>query len=124
MSTITNTLSEAELDLRKRRSAAIKSLRELIKAKSEEQKALRVQIKEHARANNKLLSATMGSRGHNKHEISAALNLYSDIRGKKRCHNMIWYGNFIYKKLAKSILDAEVIDVVKNCVAISDLIKQ
>lgn len=93
-------LSEAEIKLRALRSATIQELRNVIRLKSRDQILLRQSIKEKARANDQTYGSLMCKRFYNKGEITAALTLYAEIRGKKSSHSMkAWSCENYYNKL-------------------------
>lgn len=100
MSVTLVTPTEAELELRKLRSAIIKELRDQIRLKARDQILLRQSIKEKARACD-YCGSLQSQRLLNRSEISAALTLYAEIRGKKSSHKMNWYGDMILTKLIK-----------------------
>lgn len=99
--TTTNiTPTEAELELRKHRKEIIKELRDNIISTAADQAPLRQSIKEKFR-NGKPDEAgyCMSQRQSNRSSITAALVLYSEIRGKKPSHKMDWLSEMIYTKL-------------------------
>jgi len=105
MNTTTTTLTDAEIELRKLRKGIIKELRDLIRLKSRDQILLRQSIKEAARARKiDTLSSLMSTRQGNKNEITSALVLYSEIRGKKPSQKMNdWSCKYYYDNLVKKL---------------------
>lgn len=96
--------TEAELELRKRRSVMFKELRDLIKLKSSDQIVLRQSIKEKSRIHNyESAGSSMAQRICNKSQITAALVLYAELRGKKSSHKMNWMSEMIHGNLIKKL---------------------
>lgn len=94
--------TEAELELRKRRSVMFKELRDLIKTKSKDQILLRQLIKEKSRIHEYAhVASSMSQRGQNKCQITAYLVLYAELRGKKPSHKMDWTSEMIHGNMVK-----------------------
>ncbi|CAK0760439.1 hypothetical protein CCP1ISM_90017 [Azospirillaceae bacterium] len=102
MNTATNhiTPTEAELELRKRRKEIIKELRDVIISTAADQAPLRQSTKEKSReGKHDEAGSCMSQRWNNRSNITAALVLYAEIRGKKPSHKMDWLSEMLHGKL-------------------------
>jgi hypothetical protein len=96
--------TEAELELRKRRSVMFKELRDLIRLKSRDQILLRQSIKEKSRIHDhESAGSCMSQKWQNRREITAALVLYAELRGQKSSHKMDWMSEMIHGNLIKKL---------------------